>query len=147
MRASPFFLLLPFVLACESPTDSFRDGTSYSLVLVNNQSPDVATPIGFTQYRVSIPRASVLLRSDGTVMEVMQYIITHQSNATRIEATDTTYGHYIRTGSAVDVRLPDANGNEVYAGYGEAGGKALLLTRSWKKEGVTVVVNLAYYRN
>jgi hypothetical protein len=35
----------------------------------------------------------------------------------------------------------------VYAGYGEAGGKALLLTRSWKKEGVTVVVNLAYYRN
>lgn len=147
MKLRSLLLLVPLVVGCESSTGDLARPVSYSIVSVNSKSPDEAVPIGFTQYRISIPRASVILRPDGTVQEIMQYLITHASNATRIAATDTTYGTYLRTGSAYDVRMPDSNGNVVYAGYGEAGGTALLLTRSWKKEGVTVIVNIAYYRN
>ena len=145
-RIAVLFSLLAMA-ACDSATGLGYGAITYSIVSVNNQSPDAAVPIGFTQYRVSIPRASLILRPDGTVEERMQYVITHQSNDTRIAATDTTFGNYVEHDGVFDIRMPDANGTELYAGTGQEGAGGLVLSRSWRKEGVLVTADIAYYRS
>ena len=77
----------------------------------------------------------------------MQYVITHQSNDTRIAATDTTFGHFIEQNGVFDVRMPDANGTELDAGSRHAGAGGLMLSRSLRKEGVLVTGDIAYYRS
>ena len=147
MRRTGALAMLLAMAACSGVTGDFDPTVTYSIVFLNNGSPDVPSPIGFSQYRIAIPRASIILHPDGTVEERMQYVITHATNSTRIESTDTTFGHFTRTNGVIDVRLPNATGGEVFAGSGDDEAGQLLLSSSWKKEGITVSAEIAYFRD
>ena len=141
--------LVPLILlACATePKVSDNVALNYSIWSVNGDSPDAKTIFGSGGYKISIPRGSLLLRIDGTVEEVLQYTITRPSNTDPISATDTVYGHYERVSDHYEVRLPGANGTESYSGAVNLGTDFVELARSWKKDGVTVLVNIVYARS
>jgi hypothetical protein len=145
-RIAALFVLLA-IIGCSEISGDFDPTITYSIVFLNEGSPDVPSPIGFSQYRVAIPRASIILHPNGTVEERMEYVITHATNSTRIAATDTTFGHYVRSNGVIDIRLPNATGSEVYAGSGQVDAGQLLLSRSWMKDGITVSAEIAYFRS
>ena len=68
------------------------------------------------------------------------------STGARIAATDTTYGHYALIDTGYDIRLPNAVGNEAFSGSIHPETDFVLLSRSWKKDGLTVQLNIAYAR-
>ena len=64
-----------------------------------------------------------------------------------IAATDTVYGHYELVEGRYDIRLPSSAGNESYAGSMNLATDFISLVRSWKRDGVTVEVTIAYVKH
>jgi hypothetical protein len=119
---------------------------NYSVYSINGQSPDAQTLYGVGGNKVSVPRGTLLLNKDGTVEEVLQYVITRPA-ADPIAATDTVFGHYELVDGRYDIRLPSSAGNESYAGSTNLSTDFISLSRSWKKNGVTVDVTIAYVKH
>jgi hypothetical protein len=119
---------------------------NYAVYSVNGGSPDAQTLYGIGGNKVSVPRGSLLLKKDGTVQEVLQYVIIRPASDP-IAATDTVFGHYELVDGRYDIRLPSSAGNESYAGSTNLATDFVSLARSWKKNGVTVEVTIAYVKH
>jgi hypothetical protein len=146
------FLVAPcvaavFLGACSLSTDLQKNiSANYSVYSVNGNSPDAQTLYGIGGNKVSIPRGTLLLNKDGTVEEVLQYVITRPA-ADPIAATDTVFGHYELVDGRYDIRLPSSLGAEGYAGSTNLETDFVSLARSWKKNGVVVDVTISYVRH
>lgn len=136
-----------FVDGCSlSPDLEKTFQANYSVYSVNGQSPDAQTLYGIGGNKISVPRGSLLFKKDGTVEEVLQYVIIRPA-ADPIAATDTVFGHYELVEGRYDIRLPSSLGNESYQGSTNLETDFLSLARSWKKNGVTVDITISYVKH
>jgi hypothetical protein len=140
-------LAVAVLSGCSLSTDLQKTvSLNYSVWSVNGQSPDAQTLYGVGGNKISVPRGSLLLKKDGTVEEVLQYVITRPAGDP-IAATDTVFGHYELVDGRYDIRLPSSLGNESYQGSTNLQTDFVTLSRSWKKDGVVVDVSIAYVQH
>jgi len=147
MRLKPLIALSAvFATAACSSSTNLKDSVElkYSIFSVNGQSPDAKTIYDISGDKISIPRGSLLLHSDGTVVEILQYTITRPNGIDTISATDTTYGHYEQINEGYDIRMPNSFGTEAFSGSIQQGTDFVQLSRTWKKSEVTVSVNIVF---
>jgi hypothetical protein len=150
MRLNIEWVLIAFLgigaMACSDlpVADQKSIAANYTLYSVNGGSPTARVQFNIGGDMISIPHGSLVFRKDGTVTEIVQYVVYRANSNEQIAATDTTVGHYELSNRFYDIRMPGADGSESFSGTLNVATDFVQLSRSWMNGTLRIGVDIAY---